>query len=232
MPRNQQTNTTPQTLVLGDEDAHWIVILAHGAGKGMHSPFMQEFAQGLCAGGMAAGGIRTLRFNFPYMSIVEQTGKTRPPDRRSVLLQTYRAIIQTLRDNGVEQRRIVIGGKSLGGRMASLIADETGVGGLICLGYPFHPPGAPDRLRTEHLATLKTPTLICQGERDPFGNLAQVPGYQLNEAIRIHWLADGDHGFRPRKSSGLSESDNQRQAIDAVIAFLRALRWPKPPADA
>ena len=86
--------------------------------------------------------------------------------------------------------------------MASLIADERGVAGLVCLGYPFHPPGKPDRLRTEHLRVLRTPTLICQGTRDPFGKRDEVAGYVLAPSIRLAWIAEGDHSFTPRGQSG------------------------------
>ncbi len=220
MPQTHLTNSTADTLALGDHRAGWNIILAHGSGKGMRSPFMQAFAEGLHARGAAVGGVHTLRFNFPYMSRADETGRIRPPDRQPVLLQTYRRIVKTAQDDGFEPRRIVIGGKSLGARMASMIADELGVGGLICLGYPFHPPGRPDRLRTEHLIKLNTPTLICQGERDSFGNLAEVPEYALSENIRIHWLTDGDHGFRPRKSSGVTESENWNDAMNAMITFI------------
>jgi predicted alpha/beta-hydrolase family hydrolase len=89
--------------------------------------------------------------------------------------------------------------------MAILIADEQAVAGLICLGYPFHPPDKPERLRTVHLQEIKTPTLICQGSRDPFGSREEVLGHTLSPAIRIHWLEDGDHGFKPRKVSGRTE---------------------------
>lgn len=115
---------------------------------------------------------------------------------------------------------IYIGGKSMGGRMASLVADELGVAGLICLGYPFHPPGKPDKLRTAHLAGLQTPTLICQGERDTFGQRAEVAGYDLSSAINFEWLPDGDHSFKPRKRSGFTEADNLAAAAAACAAFI------------
>src|ERR1700733_5899216 len=82
-------------------------------------------------------------------------------------------------------------------RISSLVADEVGVAGLVCLGYPFHPVGKPDRLRVEHLRTIKTPTLIMQGERDGFGNREEVAGYKVSPAIEVNWVADGDHSFKP-----------------------------------
>ena len=107
----------------------------------------------------------------------------------------------------------------MGGRMASLIADEAGVRGLACLGYPFHPPGRPEKLRTAHLAALATPALIVQGTRDPFGTPAEVQGYALSAAIRLVWIEDGDHDLRPRKSSGRSHAQNIAAALDEVVGF-------------
>ena len=190
------------------------IALAHGAGAPMDSPFMQAFAEGL-----AARGLRCARFEFPYMAARRADGKKRPPNPAPVLLETWRTVIETIgRDH------LVVGGKSMGGRMASLIAAEmeaagTPLRGVVCLGYPFHPPGKPDQLRTEHLAALKTPTLICQGTRDPFGTAEEVPGYALSSAIRLHWLTDGDHGFKPRKASGRTEAGNWADALDAIKTF-------------
>jgi predicted alpha/beta-hydrolase family hydrolase len=132
-----------------------------------------------------------------------------------VLLEAWRRVIAAL---GPEN--LAIGGKSLGGRMASLLADEAAVRGLVCLGYPFHPPGRPDKLRTAHLRTIETPTLIVQGTRDPLGGASEVPGYGLSPAIRLHWAEDGDHGLAPRKASGRTTEQNWAEAIRAIAAFL------------
>ncbi len=120
--------------------------------------------------------------------------------------------------------RLIIGGKSMGGRVASMIADELfaegAIAGLVCLGYPFHPPGKPMQLRTKHLAELKTPTLICQGTRDEFGTQEEVAGYTLSDKIEILWLEDGDHDLKPRKTiSGFSAADHLKTMADAVAAF-------------
>jgi predicted alpha/beta-hydrolase family hydrolase len=139
----------------------------------------------------------------------------RPPDRTAVLLDAWRAVLASR-----DPARTVIGGKSLGGRMASMIADEAGVRGLLCLGYPFHPPGAPEKTRTRHLRDLRTPALILQGTRDPFGGRGAVETYRLSPAILVHWLEDGDHGFKPRKSSGRSEADALAEALAAAAAFV------------
>lgn len=189
------------------------LVLAHGAGAGMESDFMNAFAAGL-----AADGLQVVRFEFPYMREHRTSGKSRPPDREPVLRQAWHDVIRSLK---VEPRRLFIGGKSMGGRVASLIADETGVAGLICLGYPFHPTGKPNQLRIEHLKTIRTPTLILQGERDPFGSRDEVAGYQLSQQVALHWLTDGDHSLVPRKSSGRTQQQNWDEAIGAIRDFLQ-----------
>jgi predicted alpha/beta-hydrolase family hydrolase len=196
----------------GPADAPAVLILAHGAGQPMDSPFMAAIA-----GDLAAAGIRVVRFNFPYMTRAKREGKRRPPDREPVLLETFRTVIAMQRTGAT----LFIGGKSLGGRMASLLADEPGIAGLVCLGYPFHPPGRPERLRTAQLERLGTPALICQGTRDPFGNEKEVSKYSLSESIEIYWIEDGEHSFRPRKASGRTEAQNLADAAAAVTAFIR-----------
>ncbi|MEQ8228588.1 MAG: dienelactone hydrolase family protein [Rhodospirillales bacterium] len=203
-----------EIIFTGAKSASLTVALAHGAGAPMDSPFMDAFADGL-----AARDLRCARFEFPYMAQRRDDGKKRPPNPARVLLATWREVIDKIgRDN------LVIGGKSMGGRMASMVAAEleaegTPVRGVACLGYPFHPPGKPEKLRTEHLESLKTPTLICQGTRDPFGTREEVPAYPLSKKIKLHWLEDGDHGFKPRKASGRTEQQNWDDALDAIKAF-------------
>ena len=201
-------------LVDGAAQASTVVILAHGAGAPMDSPFMAFFAEGV-----AAAGYRVVRFEFPYMAERRNSGTRRPPDRSDVLLTTWRSVVAMQDSAG----RLVIGGKSLGGRMASMIADEVGAFGLLCLGYPFHPPSRPEKARIAHLLQLATPALILQGTRDPLGTWSEVAGYPLSLAIRLHWLADGDHGFKPRTSSGRKERDNFEDGLDAIIAWLAGL---------
>ena len=169
--------------------------------------------------GLAASGFRAARFEFPYMVRRREMGTRKPPDRGPVLLDTWAAVIREL---GPEN--LVIGGKSMGGRIASMVADETGVRGLVALGYPFHGPGKPmnpDRLA--HLETLRTPALFCQGTRDSLGSAEDVAGYTLSPVIEFNWLEDGDHGFKPRKASGLTEEGNWTGAIQAVAQFLGRL---------
>jgi predicted alpha/beta-hydrolase family hydrolase len=143
------------------------------------------------------------------------SGKKAPPNRGPVLEQAWLDVIESL-----SAKHLIIGGKSMGGRIASAIADQAAVAGLICLGYPFHPTGNPDRLRIEHLQTIQTRTLILQGERDAFGNVDEVASYRLSPNIELHWLPDGDHSFKPRKSSGHTEQENWLAAVNAIAAFV------------
>jgi len=180
----------------------------------MNTPFMTAFASGL-----ADRGYRVARFEFPYMAARRRDGRRRAPDRQPILLDTWRAAVAALGGGA----GLVIGGKSMGGRMASLVADEVGARGLVCLGYPFHPPGKPDQLRTAHLEQLRTPTLIVQGTRDPFGGRNEVAGYRLAPAIRLHWIEDGDHSLAPRKGSGRTRAQNLAAAAEAVASFAQGL---------
>jgi predicted alpha/beta-hydrolase family hydrolase len=171
------------------------------------------------AEGIGSAGFRVARFEFPYMRARREGNKRRPPDRGNVLSESWRETIRAL--SGAEgPQGLVIGGKSLGGRIASLVADEAGVGGLVCLGYPFHPPGRPDVLRVRHLESLKTRGLIVQGSRDPFGGREEVMRYRLSPSLQVAFLEDGDHSFRPRVSSGRTEAQNLNQAIALVRSFL------------
>ena len=198
----------------GSKDASITLVLAHGAGAPMNSTFMNVVARGV-----AGDGIRVARFEFPYMRERRPGGPRRAPDPGPVLKQSWLAAIARL--GGAE--RLVIGGKSLGGRIASMVADEAGVRGLVCLGYPFHPPGKPERLRTKHLETLRTPALIVQGTRDALGSREDVAGYRLSTSIRIAWIEDGDHSFKPRASSGRTEARTLADAVTRVEEFLKAL---------
>lgn len=179
----------------------------------MDTPFLTYFAEGL-----GKAGYRCARFEFPYMAARRTGGAKKPPDRQPVLLQSWRAVIADL---GAD--KLVIGGKSMGGRMASLIADEMKVRGLLCLGYPFCGAGSKNKPRIEHLVTLKTRTLICQGERDPMGNRQSISALKLAPLINIHWLPDGDHDLKPRRASGRTYDDNLAEALDAALAFLATL---------
>jgi len=185
------------------------IILAHGAGAGMDSAFMQYVAKGL-----AEEGFESILFNFPYMEKRAQDGKRRPPDRAPKLLEHFHLVIEQMG----KDKPLLIGGKSMGGRMASMIIAENQnvADGLILLGYPFHPPGKPEKLRTDHLADIRVPTLLYQGERDTFGGVTLVENLNLPTAFETHWAIDGDHSFKPRKKSGLTEQENWDTAIAAI----------------
>jgi predicted alpha/beta-hydrolase family hydrolase len=204
---------TPR-LVDGPDTAPATVLLAHGAGAPMDSPFMAAMASGL-----AAQGWRVVRFEFAYMARQRLSGRKAAPDRLPKLQEVFRQQVAL----EAAQGPVVIGGKSMGGRVASLLLDELQVLGGVCLGYPFHPLGKPEQLRTEHLRELATPTLILQGERDGFGHRLEVETYSLSPQITLQWLPDGDHSFKPRKSSGITEEQNWHQAVVAIDDFCRGL---------
>ncbi len=203
----------PDLLFDGPAKAPLTVALAHGAGAPMDHPFMN-----LIAAGLADAGWRVARFEFPYMARRRAEGGRRPPDRQPVLLASWQAVVDHIGPD-----RVVIGGKSMGGRIASMIADDAAVRGVICLGYPFHPPGKPETLRTGHLEGIKTPTLILQGERDTFGTRDEVPAYSLSKRIKVAWLPDGDHSLKPRKKSGHTEAENLERTVALMDGFLARL---------
>ena len=188
-----------------------VLILAHGAGAPMDSEFMERIAELL-----AERNVGVARFEFPYMAQRRTGGSKRPPDRQPVLLDYWRQVLEQFSRDEL----VFIGGKSMGGRMASLIADESDVAGLVCLGYPFHPAKKPEKLRTEHLESLKTSTLIVQGSRDALGNAEEVAGYELADTIDLCWLEDGDHDLKPRVRSGFTHDQHLRRAADAIASFM------------
>lgn len=192
-------------------------LFAHGAGAPMDSDFMETLAALL-----AAQQIAVARFEFPYMAQRRAGGARRPPDRQPVLLAAFASALAAM----PEDVPCFIGGKSMGGRMASLLASEEvalpiKLAGVVCFSYPFHPPRRPESLRTAHLPSLTVPMLVCQGERDPFGNKDEVAGYELGNNVALHWLVDGDHDLKPRKASGLSHTDNISRAATAAAAFMQ-----------
>lgn len=199
----------------GPKGAELTYVFAHGAGGAMDTPFMTTVAREL-----GERGIRVIRFEFPYMAARRTSGKRGAPDREAVLLATWRDAVAQL--GGGE--RVFIGGKSMGGRMATLVADELRVRGVACFGYPFHPPGQPARVRTAHLEAMATPMLVLQGERDPFGTREDVASYRLSPAIRIEWLPDGDHSLKPRAKSGVTEAQNVTHAIEAAAGFMGTIQ--------
>lgn len=194
------------------------LILAHGAGAGAESDFMADMAAAL-----AAQHIHVVRFNFPYMDTIKATGKKRPPDRMPVLEARFADMIDAVTAKW-PQRPLFIGGKSMGGRVATLILDKSVVTGAVALGYPFHPPGKPDKLRTEHLASMQKPLLIIQGERDTFGRRDEVESYPLSGTVKTAFLPDGDHSFKPRKASGYTQAQHITAAADLIGAFIKEVQ--------
>lgn len=191
----------------GPDDAPATVVLAHGAGAGMTHAFLAAVAAGI-----AAAGYAVVRFDFPY-----RAAKKKVPDAMPVLQDALRSVVH-------EHARgpFVLAGKSMGGRVATMVADELGARGVVVFGYPFHPPAKPQQLRTAHLATLRTPTLVLQGERDEFGTRDEVAGYTLSPAIEVLWLPDGDHSLAPRRRSGFTPQQHLATAIARAVAFVRA----------
>ncbi|CAN5440859.1 alpha/beta fold hydrolase [soil metagenome] len=194
------------------------LLLAHGAGAAMDSAAMNDLARVL-----EERGIHVARFEFGYMA-ARRDGVRRPPPKAETLVGEYLAAVDAIGDDD-----LVIGGKSMGGRVATLVADELfdagRIRGAVCFGYPFHPPGKPEQLRTAHLETLRAPLLIVQGTRDEFGSRDEVANYALSPSIEIEWLEDGDHGLRPRKSvSGFTYGDHVASAGDAVVRWLSSDR--------
>ncbi|WP_085631381.1 alpha/beta family hydrolase [Pseudomonas sp. R16(2017)] len=195
-------------------EAHTTLILAHGAGAPMDSDWMTDMARRL-----AAHGVNVLRFEFPYMAQRRVDGGKRPPNPAAKLLECWRGVYADVRRHVAGP--LAIGGKSMGGRMASLLADELGADALVCLGYPFYAAGKPEKPRVEHLAALKARTLIVQGERDALGNRETVEGYALSPSVEVCWLAAGDHDLKPLKASGFSHEQHLATAAGKVAAFLR-----------
>ncbi|MEZ9057800.1 alpha/beta fold hydrolase [Vibrio pelagius] len=198
-------------LIDGEEHSQYTFVFAHGAGAGMDHEFMQSVAKGL-----AFKGIRVIRFNFPYMIKRAEDGKRRPPDRAPKLLEAYQEVIEK-----IDTQQLVIGGKSMGGRMASHLSDHEKVAGVACLGFPFHPPGKPDKYKGEHLAELSKACLILQGERDTFGKREEFPAFNLSDSVSVEFIPDGDHSFKPRKSSGHTEQQNIALAVEKLAKFIR-----------
>ena len=211
---------TPDFLISGPAQAPARFLCAHGAGAGMETAFLAAMAALL-----AERGIATLRFEFAYMAARRQ-GARKPPPKAERLMGEYRAAVAAVPAGAP----LLVGGKSMGGRVASLVADELfaqgRIAGLACLGYPFHPPKKPGQLRTAHLHDLACPALIVQGERDPFGSRAEVATFRLSPAIRFHWASDGDHDLGPRGASGFTRRGNLAAAADAIAEFASLLRRP------
>lgn len=202
-----------------------VYILAHGAGADMNSDFLTQVAEGL-----ALKGIRVVRFNFPYMIKSAQDGKRRPPDRAPKLLAAYQDVVEKI----VQQtnKPVMIGGKSMGGRIASMLAQQailssSSILGAACIGFPFHAPKKEPKDRLDHLVRITKPVLIFQGTRDVMGNKEEVIEYQklkrIDCAVKIHWLEDGDHDLKPRKVSGFNHQQHINHTIEQLAEYVLAL---------
>jgi len=202
-----------------------VYVFAHGAGADKNSDFMTQVAEKL-----AENGIRVVRFNFPYMIKRAEDGKRRPPDRAPKLLAAFEEVIRQL------DCPVVIGGKSMGGRMSSLLLAENAqreashrlpILGSACLGFPFHAPGKEPKERLDHLQKLVEPLLIVQGTRDTMGTQEDIEGYltagRINSSIQVAWLEDGNHDLKPRKVSGFSHQEHIDSAIDQVAKVVLSL---------
>ncbi len=205
-----------QFIIQGENNAPTFVF-AHGAGAAMDCAFMNFVADGL-----VKRGVRVIRFEFPYMQQQRLTGKRRPPDRQPKLLEHFRWVLDEL-----SIKNPVIGGKSMGGRMATLLATELDVPGVIVLGYPFHALGKPEKVRTDHFCQLRAPVLICQGERDSMGSKEEIGQYRLPAGVHIEWFADGDHDLKPRKVSGYEHESHLITALDKVSQFIHEVTTEK-----
>ncbi|MCB1519412.1 MAG: alpha/beta hydrolase [Hyphomicrobiaceae bacterium] len=198
------------------------LLLAHGAGAPMTSPFLEDMARLL-----AERCIETARFEFPYMAERRTGGKRRPPPKAETLMPSFETAVSDYRRSwSGPDVPLLIGGKSMGGRVATLVAEgfyrDGVIAAVVALGYPFHPPKSPDRLRTAHLAAMTCPLLVVQGERDPFGRLCEVQGYRLPAAVTVRWITDGDHDLRPRVAHGVTWRHNLESAADSVASFARS----------
>jgi predicted alpha/beta-hydrolase family hydrolase len=192
------------------------LILAHGAGAGQRSPFMVAFARAL-----AALGIDVVTFNFPY---IEQ--RRRLPDRRPVLDACYRAVVDAaIRDVASARSALFVGGKSMGGRIATHIAaadPSLPAAGLVLLGYPLHPPGRAHERRDAHLGSIRRPILCIQGSRDAFGTPAELEPIlsALSPPATLHVVAGGDHSFRVPKGAARSQAAVYDEIQNMIVGWM------------
>nr|WP_229359096.1 alpha/beta family hydrolase [Halomonas salipaludis] len=193
------------------------LLLAHGAGAGQDSTFMQRLREAL-----AERGVQALGVEFDYMRRMRQEGRRRPPPRIDKLVDELAAWCDIVSHNSLPAPWL--GGKSMGGRAASLLAARDEAPGLVLCGYPFHPPGKPDATRLAHWPLLACPILVLQGSRDPFGNRDEVEGYRLPAQTQVHFLEDGEHDWKPRKMSGRTQASLIDEAAATIAVAMRASR--------
>ncbi len=201
------------------------VLLAHGAGAPLDHPFLQYFASGL-----AQGGGRVLRFDYPYMAERRATGKRRPPDRAQKLLEAHRSAWSHFATS-CDGLPLFLAGKSMGARISSLLvasaqpAQIRSARGLLMLGYPLHPPNRAEQLRTEHFPDVCVPSLFLQGTRDELCRAELLDGAlaKLGASHRRVWIEDGAHSFEVRKRSGRTTEAAMAEALGAALAWVEEL---------
>ncbi|MEL6871369.1 MAG: alpha/beta family hydrolase [Pseudomonadota bacterium] len=215
-------------LILSDgfAEREHVLLLAHGSGAPPTSAFMTAFT-----GALAGHSIGIARFAFTYMAGIMAGGPRRPPPSAERLVDEFASAVEATRKVARGGAVLAMGGKSLGGRVATLLAarpsrraGDDQIAGCVCLGYPFHPQGQPAKLRIAHFSDVRCPLLIVQGTRDPFGTADEVAGYDLPDAIRTVWLEDGDHDFKPRVRSGFTSDQHIATAASETADFMRSLR--------
>ena len=198
-------------------EQHACLVLAHGAGAGQRHPFMVTVARGL-----AERGIDVVTFDFPYMA-----QKRRVPDKAPVLEASFRETVADARQRVGPDRRLFVGGKSLGGRMATHLAAEglADLQGVVLLGYPLHPPGKPEQPRVAHLPRITVPVLIVQGDGDAFGTPDEVkPAFaSLGARATLHVVERGDHSLRVPRSAAVSQQDVYNGVLDAIAGWVQSV---------
>jgi len=197
------------------------IIFAHGAGADMHHEFMEQITVLF-----NKANINVLRFNFPYMDKRIELGKRYPPDRMPKLIDCYSSVISNFVDNDHNNELpLFIGGKSMGSRVAATIAGDDDISkiiqGAFCLGYPFHPPSKPEKLRLEPLQNTQSSILIVQGDRDTLGSQIEIEDYEVSTLCRYFFLADGDHSLKPRVKSGFTQQQHMNSAVHEITKFIQ-----------
>lgn len=215
---NDRETVTAILYSAGRDRVGFTLILGHGAGADQSSGFMK-----MVAAGLAARGFDAMTFNFLY----KEQGRS-APDPKARLESCYQAVIEAARkQRKLKDNRLLIGGKSMGGRIASQVAAENaeGISGLVFLGYPLHPPGQPDKLRAEHLQQIKVPMLFCQGSRDAFGNEDEIRGLKkkLRLPATLYFIASGDHSFKAPKSAGKTQDEIHEAVMDQIVEWAQSI---------
>lgn len=218
MTETPQPSPSFFSLWSGREAGRPTIILTHGAGAGAESPFMNRISDLLVGEGFAV-----CRIEFAYMAKRRTGGKKRPPPRADKLVPELKAMVESILAE--TDGPVLLGGKSMGGRVAAMLAGEAldaRIRGVACLGYPFHPTGQSEKTRLEPLQQSILPVLVCQGERDAFGWWDEVVAYELPDHVQVHWVTDGSHDFGPTGKSPATLKDNMRAAAKAVRAWFES----------